>query len=200
MDPSQYLKNYPQPLHLHPNSSFRLHNNSRDSNSFQSNSPRSRDRPYFNRSGGGPYRHRKQNSESQYSSDGSNFNDSSSSSSMNSPYHRRFNNQRHFKANSQDDISQYVHPSMLEDPWAALIPNSITQSRQENIQRGKVQTYDYSSSDEETPASTQDNEGSDSDDEEQGKVQTYDYSSSDEETPASTQDNEGSDSDDEEQE
>lgn len=93
MDPSQYLKNYPQPLHLHPNSSFRLNNNSRDSNSFQSNSPRSRDRPYFNRSGGGPYRHRKQNSESQYSSDGSNFNDSSSSSSMNSPYHRRFNNQ-----------------------------------------------------------------------------------------------------------
>lgn len=89
MDPSQYLKNYPQPLHLHPNSSFRLHNNSHDNNSFRHNSPRSRDRPYFNRRRGHSLQlSQKRNSESQYSSDS--FNDSSSSSSMNSPHFRNY--------------------------------------------------------------------------------------------------------------
>ncbi|KAL1463075.1 hypothetical protein WDU94_014864 [Cyamophila willieti] len=52
---------------------------------------------------------------------------------------------------------------MLEDPWAGL--TSITQSRQVNIQSGKIETYDYSSSDEEkTPGNTQDDEVSDDDD------------------------------------
>uniref|UniRef100_A0A8D9DTG7 Uncharacterized protein n=1 Tax=Cacopsylla melanoneura TaxID=428564 RepID=A0A8D9DTG7_9HEMI len=86
MDPNDYLKNYPQPLHLHPNSMLRFNNDSQN-NSFRHNSPRSRDRPYFNR--GGHNRRRHQNSDSQYSSDGSNFNDSSSPSSMNSPYWRQ---------------------------------------------------------------------------------------------------------------
>lgn len=166
MDPSQYLKNYPQPLHLHPNSSFRLHNNSHDNNSFRHNSPRSRDRPYFNRRRGHSLQlSQKRNSESQYSSDS--FNDSSSSSSMNSPHFRNYS-QRNYHSSGQADISQYFHPSMLEDPWAGLVTSSITQSRQANIQSGKVQTYDSSSSDEETPASTQQDNSSSGDDEDNG--------------------------------
>lgn len=150
MDPSQYLKNYPQALHLHPNSSFRLHNNSQDG-SFRHSSPRSRGRSQFNRSRGTPYnRHRHQNSESQYSNDS--FNDSSGSSNMSSPCHRKFN-QRNFHSSSQADISQYFHASMLEDPWVGLITTSITQSRHAHRQSGQVATYDYSSSDEETTPS-----------------------------------------------